>query len=395
VTAGNSVGVRWYELRMTGGGTPSVYQQGTYAPDATYRFMGSMAIDKAGGIGLGYSASSSTIRPEIRFTGRLPGEPLGQMGQGETTIVAGIGAQTLHSRWGDYTSMVVDPVDGCTFWYANQYLAANGVFNWHTRIASFQLPNCAGGGGTTNDFSLSVNPTSGTATAGGATLTTTVSTGVVSGTAETVTFSVAGLPAGATASFSPASVLAGGSSTLALHTTAATPPGTYLIVITGTAASATRTASYAFAVVPSGGAVTNGSFESGLTGWTSTGSTAAVQSPVHSGFSAARIGATTPTTTSTLAQTFTVGTGHTRLTIWYQMACPDTVSFDWFTITLRDNTTGQTTTPLGRTCATMGSFQSVVAPVVAGHGYTLTLTNRDDNYTGDASYTFVDDIATS
>jgi hypothetical protein len=144
VTAGSSTGVRWYELRVDSGGAVSLFQQGTYAPDATYRWMGSLSQDKTGDIALGYSQSSSATFPSIRFTGRAPGDPLGTMTQAETTIITGSGSQTgsFANRWGDYTSMAIDPVDDCTFWYTNQYEPANGSFNWHTRITSFKLPNC-------------------------------------------------------------------------------------------------------------------------------------------------------------------------------------------------------------------------------------------------------------
>jgi hypothetical protein len=130
-----------------------VYQQSTYAPDAAYRWMGSIAMDKVGNMALGYSASSSSIHPEIRFTGRLAGDALNSMTQGEATITSGPGSQTTYSRWGDYTSMAVDPVDGCTFWYTDEYIPANGNFNWKTRLASFQLPGCTAT--VANDFSIS------------------------------------------------------------------------------------------------------------------------------------------------------------------------------------------------------------------------------------------------
>ena len=137
-------GVRWYELRNSGGGW-SIYQQGTYSPDATHRWMASIAMDGNGNIGLGYSASSSTINPAIRYTGRLPGDPLGTMTQGDNTIINGTGSQT-HSaaRWGDYSNLSIDPVDDCTFWYTTEYLQTTGSAPWRTRIASFQLPNCGG-----------------------------------------------------------------------------------------------------------------------------------------------------------------------------------------------------------------------------------------------------------
>ena len=120
VTASSSVGVRWYEIRNLSTGMPLAFQASTYAPDATYRWMGSAAMDKAGNIALGYSASSSSIVPQIRFTGRLASDPLNEMTQSEGTIIAGTGAQraTL-TRWGDYTSMSIDPADDCTFWYTN------------------------------------------------------------------------------------------------------------------------------------------------------------------------------------------------------------------------------------------------------------------------------------
>ncbi|PYR02704.1 MAG: hypothetical protein DMG00_28260, partial [Acidobacteria bacterium] len=118
VTAGSSVGLRWYELRGVTT-TPSVFQSSTFAPDANFRWMGSAAMDQSGNVAIGYSVSSTLIKPEIRVTGRLAGDPAGTMTLGETTIIAGGGTQgrTL-SRWGDYSSMSVDPVDDCTFYYS-------------------------------------------------------------------------------------------------------------------------------------------------------------------------------------------------------------------------------------------------------------------------------------
>jgi hypothetical protein len=134
-----SVGVRWYELRPSGS-LLAVHQQGTFAPDATFRWMGSIAMDKQGNIAMGYSASSASLFPSIRFTGRLAGDALNAM-QAEATITAGQASQQQHSRWGDYSSIVPDP-DGCRFWYTTEYLTTKGVWNWHTRIASFKFPSC-------------------------------------------------------------------------------------------------------------------------------------------------------------------------------------------------------------------------------------------------------------
>jgi hypothetical protein len=135
-------GIRWYELRNLGA-TPTVFQQGTYAPaDGTSRWMGSIAMDKTGDIAVGYSASSTSINPSIRYTGRVPTDTLGLL-QGENTIQVGGGSQLPNlGRWGDYSAMTVDPVDDCTFWYTSEYLKASGTFNWSTRIASFKFPGC-------------------------------------------------------------------------------------------------------------------------------------------------------------------------------------------------------------------------------------------------------------
>jgi hypothetical protein len=138
-------GVRWYEVRRRDGHY-SVFQQGTYAPaDGVHRWMGSIAMDKKGNIGLGYSVSNGDdVYPGIRFTGRLNGDRLGKMTLGEGVIISGSGSQ-LHEagRWGDYTSMNIDPTDDCTFWYVNQYMQTTSRAGWQTRIASFRLPGCS------------------------------------------------------------------------------------------------------------------------------------------------------------------------------------------------------------------------------------------------------------
>jgi hypothetical protein len=140
-----AVGLRWYELRRTRNAGWSVHQQGTFVPDGDSRWMGSAAMDKRGGIGIGYSVSGPTLTfPSIRVTGRLASDPKGELAQ-ETHVVDGFGEQTTASnvaRWGDYSAMTVDPVDDCTFWYTTEYMADFGIFNWSTKIVSFRLPGC-------------------------------------------------------------------------------------------------------------------------------------------------------------------------------------------------------------------------------------------------------------
>jgi len=140
-----TTGLRWYEIHDPNG-TPSLFQQGTFAPDSSTRWMGSIAMDKSGEIALGYSVSSSSVFPSIFFTGRLPSDPAGQM-QAEQLIVNGTGSQTFTSRWGDYSAMAIDPADDCTFWYTQEYLKGNGNLNWNTRIVNFKFDTCGGGSG--------------------------------------------------------------------------------------------------------------------------------------------------------------------------------------------------------------------------------------------------------
>jgi len=136
-------GIRWYELRNSGGGW-SIYQQGTYAPaDRASRWMGSVAMNGAGDIAIGYSMSSRGIYPSVRFTGRQAADPLGQMTTAEGEIIAGSGYQTSSSgRWGDYSALTIDPVDDCTFWYVQEYYAVVGGAPWQTRIGAFRISKC-------------------------------------------------------------------------------------------------------------------------------------------------------------------------------------------------------------------------------------------------------------
>ncbi len=141
VMNGTYTGIRWMEIRGMSG-TPSVYQQGTFAPDTNYRWMPSIGVDKFGNMAVGYSVSSSTMFPAIRYAGRLAGDPLGTLGQGEASLVEGTGSQSGgYNRWGDYASMTIDPNDGCTFWFTTEYYVTTGS-NWQTRIGSFKFPGC-------------------------------------------------------------------------------------------------------------------------------------------------------------------------------------------------------------------------------------------------------------
>jgi len=392
VDTGTTLGVRWYELQNPGG-TPTVTQQSTYAPDSTYRWMGSIAMDSAGNMALGYSDSSSAVHPGVHYTGRLVGDPLGQMTQGENSLIDGAGSQTNSlTRWGDYSAMTVDPVDDCTFWYTNEYIPADGSFNWKTRIGSFKFANC-------NGFAMGASPARMTIPVG-TSRSATITTAATGGTPPTVSLSAFVSPSGPTALVNPTPVTAGSSATLTVQVGPLVTPGSYTITVVGSAGSSTHTAVVTVDVtLPS--TITNGGFEGvdsltgNLYGWTFGGSTGTI-SFAHSGHSSALVGSTVPTNgDSSLHQTFMPTSATPQLAFWYQVSCPDTVANDWVTATVTDNTTSTTTTILPKTCTTTGTWTRVTADLstMVGHSVTLSLTNHDDNVGGNATYTVFDDVA--
>ena len=140
VSSGGVAGIRWFELRNVTSGPVTVFQQSTYQPDTTWRWMGSAAMDGQGNLAIGFSASSSSIHPQLRYAGRLATDPLNTLAQGEAHLFDGPGSQSGSSnRWGDYSALSIDPVDDSTFWYTNEYYPTTTSFNWRTRIGSFKL----------------------------------------------------------------------------------------------------------------------------------------------------------------------------------------------------------------------------------------------------------------
>jgi hypothetical protein len=137
--------IRWYEFRNAGNSTatPTIFQQSTFDPDTNYRWLGSIAMDKDGDMAMGYSRSSATTFPSVYINGRLSTDTINTIGT-EALVQAGAGSQdaTGVNRWGDYSSMTLDPVDQCTFYYTNEYLKTTGAFNWSTRVASYRFPTC-------------------------------------------------------------------------------------------------------------------------------------------------------------------------------------------------------------------------------------------------------------
>jgi hypothetical protein len=263
VNANGVAGVRWFELRNVTA-SPIVYQEGTYAPaGGDWRWMGSVAMDGQGNMALGFSASSSTINPQLRYAARLVTDPLNSLGQ-ETHLFDGTGSQSgTGNRWGDYASLTVDPVDDSTFWFTSEYYSTTSTYNWRTRISSFKVATGPTPSPTPTpvpsatpiptatpvptptptpvpDFALSVNPSSFSLARNGGTATYTVTITPSNGFTGSVTFSVTGQPPGTTATFSPNPATT--SSTLTL-TVPSTVRGTYPLTITGTSGALTHNVS--------------------------------------------------------------------------------------------------------------------------------------------------------
>jgi Abnormal spindle-like microcephaly-assoc'd, ASPM-SPD-2-Hydin len=181
VSAGSSGqgAVRWYEIQNPNSATPLLAQQGTYAPDTTlWRWMSTGAIDAAGNMAFGYSTSSSTSYPSLAVATRAVGDAAGTLGA-ETLVIAGKGSEsksgTSYTRWGDYASMSVDPIDDTTMWFTSLYQKSSGQFNWSTWIHAFTI------GTPVPTPGISVTPSSLTFGTAGANQTITVTS---SGTAD-------------------------------------------------------------------------------------------------------------------------------------------------------------------------------------------------------------------
>ena len=232
-------GARWYEIHNPET-APTVFQSGTFSPDSQYRFMPAIAMDQSQDIAVGFTRSGSGAGqfPSLVYAGRVPSDSSGTL-ESEVTMLAGTGSQSSGGvcsggcdRWGDYSSLTVDPTDDCTFWFTESYIKTTGQnqgFNWSTGIGNFKFPSCAGGGSP--DFSLSANPTSLTI-AQGAQGTSTITVTPIDGFSGSVTLNATGLPSGVTAGFSPNPTTS--TSTMTITVGAGTPPGTSTITITGT-----------------------------------------------------------------------------------------------------------------------------------------------------------------
>ena len=137
-TAAGGSGIRWYEFREGRHHRLALYQQGTFAPDADWRWLPGAAVDRYGNIGIGYSFGGASIFPSQRFTGRLATDSSGIMGFGEGILAEGQAPQTNTLRWEDYTYMALDPSDDATFWYVGDYLKKDGK-DYTTKIGAFRL----------------------------------------------------------------------------------------------------------------------------------------------------------------------------------------------------------------------------------------------------------------
>jgi hypothetical protein len=139
---GAAAGIQLIEIRNPAANPPVIYNNVNFNPDSTNRWMGSAATDKLGNVALGYSVSSSILFPGIRVTGRLRND-VRNFVRGEINVQSGSGSQTATAqRWGDYSTMQIDPSDDCTFWYTSQYIINTAPADWATRVVGLKFNNC-------------------------------------------------------------------------------------------------------------------------------------------------------------------------------------------------------------------------------------------------------------
>jgi hypothetical protein len=395
-------GVRWYEIQNPSG-TPTVAQQGTYAPDSTYRWMGSVAMDKAGDLAVGYSKSSSSMFPSIAFAGRVPTDPSGTL-EAETSVVSGTGSQTgTLTRWGDYSAMTVDPTDDCTFWYTQEYIKTNGTFNWSTRIANFKFPTCGSSGGT-----VTLSPTSlnfGSVTVGQpsapqpVTLTNnqavslTISSITTSGDYSQTNNCGSSLNANASCTinvvFTP-TLTGTRTGTLTVNDNGPGSPQT---------ASLTGVGTQGGSCVP--GTLSNGGFETGdLSCWTTGGVYTPFATTVqkHSGSYSAQLGSSVapePNGDSSIYQSINVPSNVTTatLTFWYWPSTTDTITYDWQEAQVR-NSSGTMLAQIFKLASNTQTWTQKTFDLTPYKGQTIQLyfNVHGDGY-GDLTYMYLDDVS--
>ena len=388
VATSSSGGVRWYEIQNPSG-SPVLAQQGTFAPDSNYRWMGSIAMDQVGDIAVGYSISSSSVFPSVAFTGRVPTDPAGTM-QAETRVVSGSGSQTSQTRtltrWGDYSAMQVDPVDDCTFWYTQEYIKTNGVFNWNTRIASFKFPNCS-----TNTFLLNVtlagNGTVTSSPAGISCPSINCSANFASGTTVTLTATAA---AGATfAGWSGAAC--SGTGTCSVNMTAAqSVTATFNLVTFPLSVTSAGSGSGSITSNPSGiscpTSTCSASFTSGttvtLTATPAAGSTFAG----WSGAACPGTGACSLSMTANQLVTATFQVANISTTTKLAVSSTQAIAGSAVTFTARVSPTSGSTTPTGSVTFKNGSTILGVVPLSNGVASLTTSSLGPGPYTVTASY---------
>ncbi|MFZ2360765.1 MAG: proprotein convertase P-domain-containing protein, partial [Anaerolineae bacterium] len=375
-------GIHWFELRNPGGGW-AINQEGVYGPadnNSTSRWMGSIAMDGAGNVALGYSITDNvSLYPSIRYAGRLTGDPLNTLPQSEATLVTGGGYQNdSYSRWGDYSAMQIDPTDDCTFWYTQEYAKTSGGYNWYTRIGSFKFPSCG-----TADFTVNLTPANQEICLGN-NATVAVSVGSVGGFSNPVTLSAAFSPAGPGASFSPNPVTPPGNSTLTVSGAAA---GVTNVTVTGVSgmlnhqANATLNVSTPLAVGPTLTAPVNGSTGVSTTPtftWNAAAGATSYEIQVASDPAFANIVASAAGLTGT---SWTPGSALAADTVYYWRvravnACGDAWSAIWAFRTAASTCTTYTSTDVPKAVppsGTAGTTTSVVT--VPSGGGTITDVN--------------------
>ena len=245
VSGNDQGGVRWFELRRVSGGGWTLHQEGTFAPDITdgagaveHRWMAGSAVDESGNIAVGFNLSNDTnIFPSLTYAGREISDPLGVLTTPETTIVDGTASQTSSVRWGDYSSLSVDPVDGCTFWFTSNYGSTASAPTASTRFASFKFDSC----GTPRFILNAMNTKQQVCTAQGTAALDDVAIEVGSINAFVNPVSLAfnpALPAGFSGAIDPDTVTPPGSSTASFDVDGGVAAGDFVLTIEGTATDA-------------------------------------------------------------------------------------------------------------------------------------------------------------
>ena len=143
ISVGGRCGCRWYEIEPE---STTLIQEGTVADSSLYYYFPSIMVNQSGDAVMGFTGSNANQYAACYFTGRVAGDPPGEMAEPEM-FKEGTGPQNNvdpygRNRWGDYSYSTLDPLDHNTFWTIQEYGHGDNIWGTYIAVLSFGAPDC-------------------------------------------------------------------------------------------------------------------------------------------------------------------------------------------------------------------------------------------------------------